>query len=305
MRRLAAAARSALAAWDLEDARLRLVQHFHNTVFKVDGEYALRVARPGYQSDAALRSEVEFLEYLEAGDVPAIVPVRTTGGDPFTVVDGRRFLLFRWIEGRSVRASYGRRHARAMGELAGRLHRRSADFVPPPGFERPTLDADSLSGPATGFPRELVRSRLDRAALQVIDEATEMVRATWAELDERLIVHGDLDVYNTLWVDGRPALLDFDDMAWAPPAYDLAVSRGDLVDRDDVEGLWRELREGYSSVRELPEGLDTHLDGLLAGRFVLVILWLAGNQGHPSFVGTGRYVEEAVSELRRIVSGRR
>ena len=294
-----------MAAWELEGARLRLVQHFHNTMFNVDGEYALRVARPGYQSDAALRSEVDFLEYLAAGDVPAIVPVRTTAGEPFTVVDDRRFLLFEWIEGRRVLESYGPRHARAMGELAGRLHQRSAEFVPPPGFERPTLDADTLSGPATGFPRELVRSRLDARALRVVDEATELVRATWAELDERLIVHGDLDVYNTLWVGGRPRLLDFDDMAWAPPAYELAVSRGDLVERDEVETLWQELLDGYAAVRDLPPGLDTHLDGLLAGRFVLVILWLAGNQDHPSFAGTARYVDEAVGQLRQLVARHR
>ena len=51
MRRLA---REALAAYGLPDARLRLLQHFHNTTYRVDaaGErYALRITRTGVHID--------------------------------------------------------------------------------------------------------------------------------------------------------------------------------------------------------------------------------------------------------------
>src|SRR3954447_3103050 len=166
---LRVAARRALSEWGLQGAPLRTVQHFHNTTFRVGAGHALRMSRPGYQSDGALRSEVLFLEHLHRSGLPTLTPVRPPDGEPFAVVDEHRCLLFEWIPGRRVRGSFSARHARAFGELAGRFHSLSAAFQPPAGFARQTLDADSLSGKATGFPRELIRSRLDAASLAVID----------------------------------------------------------------------------------------------------------------------------------------
>jgi Ser/Thr protein kinase RdoA (MazF antagonist) len=301
VRRVAMLARQALAAWGLESAPLRPVHHFHNTTFRVGDEYALRVARPGYQTDAALRSEVIFLEHLAGGDVPAPVPVRTLTGEPLAVADGRRCLLFKWIRGRKVSASFGRRHAHAQGELAARLHDRSVAFRPPPRFERLRFNADTLSGEATGFAREFVRSRLATDTLRVIDQATELVRRTWRELDECWLIHGDIMPANTLWAAGRPRLIDFDDMAWAPLAYDLAVACHAYLERDNAEELWPAFLEGYAAVREPPPGLDAHFDGLLAGRRLLVALWLAGNQDHPAFTEAPTWLDREVTELRRIL----
>jgi Ser/Thr protein kinase RdoA (MazF antagonist) len=108
-------------------------------------------------------------------------------------------------------------------------------------------------------------------------------------------------VANSLWAAGRPQLIDFDDMGWAPPAYDLAVARLECLEHDGAETLWDELLAGYAEVRDLPPGVETHLDGLVAARHVFAALWLAGNLDQPSFAGAGRYIDEAIAELARIV----
>ncbi len=299
MRRIAARARDALAAWGLEGAPLRAVHHLHNTTFRIGQRYAL----PDFQSDAALQSEVVFLEYLAGRGVPGPRPVRTSRGRAFALTGGRRFLLFRWIHGRRVRAALTPRHARAQGELIARLHESSLAFTPPAGFERRRLTADTLSGEASGFPRELVRARLKPDVLTLIDAATQLVRQTFDELSERALVHGDITPGNTVWLRGRPQLIDFDGLAWAPLAYDLAVVRHSYSYLNGArrEALWRVFLDGYASTRELPAGLDAHLDGLVLGRRVISALWLAGNLDHPSFGEAPTLLAHEVTEIRRTI----
>lgn len=270
------------------------MQHFHNTTFRVGDGFALRIARAGYQSDAALASEVLFLEHLAGAGLPSVRPLRTRDGDPLVAAGDRRCLLYEWIPGRKIRASFGAGHARAMGEVAARLHSLTASFVPPPGFERQALNADSLSARATGHSREAVRAHLDADARRVVDRAASRIREAWDDIGPATLVHGDLIAANTLWVAGEPHLIDFDDLGWAPAAYDLAVSRVHL-ERDD---LWAALREGYASVRALPPGLDERLEVLEAARRLFVACWLAGNLDNPSFTGVGRYLAQAIEGLR-------
>jgi hypothetical protein len=49
--------------------------------------------------------------------------------------------------------------------------------------------------------------------------------------------------------------------------------------------------------------VDTHLEGLIAGRRVFVALWLAGNLDHPSFPGAAKFIAGEIAELRRIAGG--
>lgn len=165
------------------------------------------------------------------------------------------------------------------------------------------MNADTLSGEATGFSRELVRSRLDAGALGAIDAATEAMRRTFDELTERALMHGDINPGNTVWVHGRPRLIDFDDLAWAPLAYDLAVVRWSYLKRSCTEALWQAFLDGYVSARELPAGFDAYLNRLLLGRRVLVALWLAGNLDHPSFGEAPALLEEEITAIRGTLKG--
>ncbi|MGH8247568.1 MAG: phosphotransferase enzyme family protein, partial [Gammaproteobacteria bacterium] len=105
----------ALRRWNIERAELSLIKMRENAVFRVDtprGErFALRIHRHNYHSDAALRSELQWMRALEAEgiDVPVVVP--TAAGTLFDVVksDGvpepRQVDLFEWIEGAQLGSS--------------------------------------------------------------------------------------------------------------------------------------------------------------------------------------------------------
>jgi len=110
-------ARVALEEWGLEARTLELLKYRENAVFRVaasDGrQYALRVHRAGYHTDAELHSELSWMRALLADgfDVPELVPA--SNGELFItaahpdVPEPRQVDLFDWIGGRPLGAVEG------------------------------------------------------------------------------------------------------------------------------------------------------------------------------------------------------
>ena len=82
---LQARAHRALAAWNLPAQEPELLKFRENAVFKVrlaDGRTAaLRLHRPGYHSEAALRSELQWMDELRRNglNVPLPIPAALKG----------------------------------------------------------------------------------------------------------------------------------------------------------------------------------------------------------------------------------
>ena len=107
--RLADMAARALREWSLDGARIELVKYRENAVFSVraaDGSrYAMRVHRPGYRSDAHIRSEIAWMRALAEAGVRTPEVVDTRDGDVLARVEAvgvpepRYCDLSRWIDG--------------------------------------------------------------------------------------------------------------------------------------------------------------------------------------------------------------
>ncbi len=76
------AAQDALLAWSVR-AKPRLIKNRENIVFQAEapdgGKAALRLHRPGYQSDDAIRSELWWSEALVAAGMVVPQAIRTEG----------------------------------------------------------------------------------------------------------------------------------------------------------------------------------------------------------------------------------
>ncbi len=278
-RRLEAAARDALEQWDLEGAGLTLIKHRENAVFRVERDGAaigaLRLHRHGYHTDAALESEIRWMQALkDAGiDVPIVMPARS--GELFVRYSGDglpgeiQIDLFEWIEGEqlgsveegiadeaSVAHIFG-----AVGELAARVHNQAVGWQPPPGFERHAWDADGLAGerPLWGrfwelgaaSPKE--RGLLERGRDAVLRELGRLAKSA----ETYSMIHADCVPENVL-VDGdRVRLIDFDDAGFGWHLFEIATSlyfiRGEpFYDRAEAAFI-----EGYRKHRPLA---DEHLE---------------------------------------------
>lgn len=269
------AARGALGHWNLSGARLDLLKHRENAVFRVSagGErYALRVHRAGYHDDGALRSELLWMDALaDAGiDVPHIVP--TAAGEPFALGEAPELPvqvqvdLFEWIEGRQLGSVEGglsadreciRRLYRSLGRLAAALHEQSEHWRPPPSFVRHAWDADGLAGERPFWGSFLDLPSLAPDQRNILAAARERLHDELAKLPREparySMIHADFTPENVL-VDGdRLRLIDFDDAGFGWHLFELVTPLFFLMDEPYFDEARVALIGGYRERRGLDE----------------------------------------------------
>jgi acetylornithine/succinyldiaminopimelate/putrescine aminotransferase/Ser/Thr protein kinase RdoA (MazF antagonist) len=267
-------ARQALKSWRLADADLELVKHRENTVFKVkssDGRaFALRVHQEALHSDAALRSELEWMQALHADGfrVPAVLPadngnlfVETTVGEL-----ARRCSLLEWIEGdllnelglceRGMQAELCDRY-RKLGALAARLHVQATGWTPPAAFTRHAWDEGALLGdePRMGkfWEHPALTPQQRRSLLEARVALRGMLRQLGRTANNYGLIHGDFLPDNLIVAGGELALIDFDDCGYGWHLYEMATGLFPQVKQPFFDELVSAYLEGYRSVRALDE----------------------------------------------------
>jgi len=281
--RLGQLARVALQHWRLEAAQVSLLKYRENAVFKVtdtsSGErFVLRVHRPGYHSDAELRSELQWMAALrEAGiEAPAVVP--TPRGDDIVtashtaVPEPRQCDLLRWIDGTIVGDIEGGSvgsagEIRASHVLAGRLaaliHDHGEHWQRPPGFTRPHMDFDGLVGTRAYWGPYAACALLSAGQVALLDRARDGIAAALASFgqapDRYGLTHGDFLPENLLRDGDSLRIIDFDDCGFGWHVMDVATSLLWLLGQPQYDDALAGFVAGYRSVRALP---DEHLEML-------------------------------------------
>ena len=103
--RLTEVAQQALALWHLQGADLRLVAQRENAVFEVyteQGHFALRLHRPGYQTPAAMASELAWMASLSDEGVQVPKPQLSGNGRFLEALEGYHIDLLSWLTGRPM-----------------------------------------------------------------------------------------------------------------------------------------------------------------------------------------------------------
>ncbi len=311
-------ATDALRHWDLPAQVPELLKYRENAVFKVRlpfGEAAaLRLHRPGYHSEAAMRSELAFMKLLgdHGLDVPKPIPTKTgtllapVAGEETQFVD-----LIGWVAGRQVGES-GKplEHSdtevagiyRKIGEAMARLHDIADAWRTPVDFMRPSWNEDGLVGDEPLWGRFWDCPGLAEQDREFLTELRDRLRlrieALPVDLDYGLI-HADLVRENVLVDDGRIALIDFDDCGHGWRLFDIATAL--LRNRREPRygAIRQALIEGYRSRRVLGDATLAYLPFFLLLRGVTYIGWAAARPELPDHEDRlARYTAE-VRELAR------
>jgi Ser/Thr protein kinase RdoA (MazF antagonist) len=286
-RRVRPLARRALAAYGVGPARLMLLQHLHNTTYRVQpargGAFVLRVHVPRRHSPAELRSEFHWLEALRVAGVRAPEPVRTRSGAWWTgaaaegVPEERFCTLLRWVPGRFARRRRSPVMLARVGRFTARLHEQAQSFRPPRDFARPRWDQHGLVGRRS--PLAAGWGRLSTGQARLFEAVGERVRRACERLGEGPeafgLVHGDLHFNNLLFCRREVRAIDFDDSGFGHFLYDLAVLLETLLFRPDYLVLRAAFLEGYRRGRPLPPRQEALLDTFIAARWVHVglVIW--------------------------------
>jgi Ser/Thr protein kinase RdoA (MazF antagonist) len=297
LRRLRQVAVQALDAYNLDVHRLELVSHHLNILYRVVSEsgdtHALRISATGWRSELELRSEIQWLLALDRDmDIDPHVPLMNRAGEYVTTIadervpEPRHCVLFTWIPGVEVGTRLTQVNVEKMGILSAQLHLHGLDFTPQHTFT--TRRLDSL------FPRDETVVLFDPEHQHLFSpEQLASFKGAWtaaeAEL-ERLyahpeglrVVHGDLHHENIKIHQGKLHPIDFEDIIWAYPIQDIALTFYDFRYYTDpalhsYDELCTWFRSGYEQVAPWPQEFGRQIDTLHVARQIWVANWVLIN----------------------------
>lgn len=277
-------ARAALERYPCSRAGLAFVRHGENVTFRVDDpkrKFALRLTRPGYQTVAAIRSEIAWMDALRESGIATPRPVHGSDGDVVQEVpfEGRIrvAVAFEWVDGVPLSETRATDPWTRLGELMARVHRHGREWTPPAGFERPAWDLDALVGdrPRWGDPcPDGVWQDADRELLiEARDAVRQRLLAFGTGADRFGLVHSDLGFENVLVDADRTTLIDFDDCGPGWYVYELASVLYPLIDDERFEQSADALVVGYRSSGELADEALAELPTFLMCRRQATLGW--------------------------------
>lgn len=296
---------SALTHWDLQPTHVSLIKMRENAVFRVDCEQdhkvVLRVHRQGYHSDAALRSECEWMDALDREGIRVPRVVRSRRGLSFEVIgaatdaEGHRVDVIEWIGGQqlgSLEAGVDGGHAeisrkyRIVGETMARMHNQASRWRPGRGFVRHSWCEEGLVGerPLWGRFWELEALSLSqrRQLVDTRDAIRQDLLAMGKTADSYGLIHADLVPENFL-VEGEDIrVIDFDDAGYGWHLFDVATSLYFLKAQPYFEVAKSALVEGYRRQRELSNLTLARLPLFLAARGTTYLGWVHERKGTPT-----------------------
>lgn len=312
-----ALAENALENWPFEVRDIKLLKHRENTVFQVTDEnenkYALRVHRPGYHDDDALKSELDWMRALEGSDIttPHIIP--TADGKLFVAAnqsdgsESRRCSLLSWVDGEAfdnlgrvengVQPELVARYTR-LGALAAKLHNQAETWDKPVGFTRHKWDEDGLLGEHPLWGRFWEHPVLSPEQVDQILKARLVLRALLKQIGKGDacygLIHADFLPENILVDEGKLVLIDFDDCGEGWHLFEMATSLFPRADQPFFDDLVAAYAEGYRRHRELSEA---HLDLLPAFIMIRAFTYLGWLKSRRDSFANGDRIAQKLGEV--------
>ncbi|MCI2399794.1 phosphotransferase [Aliiroseovarius subalbicans] len=305
----------ALAAWGATDSRF--IKGRENAVYEITlpgARAALRLHRVGYQSEAAIRSELIWMTGVaEAGlSVPAPIPA-LSGETVVTLSTGRLATVVSWVDGAPIGASGEPLPGspadqvqvfHAVGREIARLHNVTDAMTLPDGFERHAWDIDGLLGDDPFWGRFWENPTL------TADERALILRAR-AVAHDRLTVFqdcgGDIGLIHAdalrenVFLDGDSVtLIDFDDAGFGFRMYDLAVLMSQNEGLPNSAALQDAAIAGYRSARPLPDDAVALLPMFIMLRRFASMGWIVPRV-QPGEDWDRVYADRAVAAARRFL----
>lgn len=315
--RLTRLARSSLQLWDFtSSSTAELISHSECAIFLVkdDGRKTiLRIARPGYNSTNAIRSELAWLMALHAeSGVTTPAPLRGRDGQYVQTVRApdlevpRDLVLFSFLDGHHLDETGDlRAHFRRLGEVTALLHNHSQTWARPPGFERLVWSTENILGGAGalwGDWREPVGN--DRPSLRILDRAAETIRKRLALFGKDTkrwgLIHGDLRLANLLVYRDETRVIDFDDCGLGWYLHDLGTALSFIEDRTDKDELIDFWLQGYTAHRVVSSQERAEIPTFVMLRRMQLLAWIGSHsdtdlaqQQRPHFVDVSCKLAEA------------
>lgn len=311
--RLRAVASAGLESFGRRALRLSCLGHWENTTYQAELDRDLvprsalhhprrllvRVHRPGYQTAATIRSELDWLESMAAHERLAVPqPLRTRGGEGVVEVvvagvpEPRLVSVLRWLPGSLLAVKRrGLEDDRRLGETVATLHDQARSWRRPRSFRRRRRDARGMFGVQGGLedldsPLALVPKAARGIVRRGLARGWEAITEAERRAGGLLLIHADLHARNVIRHRERLGVIDFDDCGLGPVALDVAIALNDARHGEDWPARREAFIEGHERVAPLDREIVEALDGLFVAGTADWLLWASARAvDNPGFRG--------------------
>jgi Ser/Thr protein kinase RdoA (MazF antagonist) len=289
----------ALSLWSgWENAAFELINHTENATFllrRENGEKSvLRVHRYGYNSSAAIQSELAWMQALRR-DQNMFTPSPMVGANGSLLqhavvnidpnIPAQYMVLFEFEAGDEpsedddLNSSF-----EELGRLAAKTHHHVQTWIPPSGFERlqwtekTILDADGLWGDWRKAP--LMQDHFDK--YEQLDQLLRKRLSYFGKGPERYgLIHADMRLANLLVNGEQTKLIDFDDCGFCWYLYDFAAAISFIEDSPKVPELRTSWLKGYREIKTLSPEDEAEIDTMIMLRRMALTAWIGSHMASP------------------------
>ncbi len=296
--RLLAMAQGCVSLYQIpSEAEVHLLNLSENATFLVRHDTTghrsiLRVHRPGYHTDEAIRSELKWLKSL--GDHPSIItaqPIPGADGQFIQVLEHpevpepRKAVMFTFLNGTEPDPSdIG--SFEQLGAVTAHLHDHTSSWGEGGRLTRHTWDLESMffgENPLWGRWQDGVGVTPERARL--LSRLAEQIRLRLEKFGKTHknfgLIHSDLRLANLLMHEGKVQVIDFDDCGYSWYIYDLASALSFIEDQPQVPALIQAWVRGYRAVRSLSAEDEAEIPTFIMARRLLLLAWVGSHQEAP------------------------
>ena len=300
LRRLRKLAETALKHDQISDAILTFQHYGGNVIFRVDvldpvapyndcefflpNRYNLRIL--SMNNPQFTQSELTWITVLRNElDLPVPEPVTNLDGQLLTTIStpgvpqGKVVSLMRWVDGRHyTETSLRPHHAKAWGQLTGRMHQFAAQWTPPDDFKRFHWDWEGQLG------NGVLRTPVDEVVASMPIEVQEPFIIISKQLRDVLesigkgcgaygMIHSDMYLENVLFKAGKPRLIDFEDCGFGYWMLDIGIVLAQFRWSDQWSQIRDAFLDGYLQMHSLPAAQLEHLELFMAMPYATNVLW--------------------------------
>ena len=219
----------ALERYGIDKENVGLLDGFESFIYeyqKDGGRYVLRVSHDLHRTSDMIQGELEWVNHLANGGVPAARAVPSQRGNLVEAIaaqDGSHFTAasFEWARGSHVsQEDWNGGLIVKLGQIVGRMHALTTHFEPSDArFRRLDWDAE--------HPASFAERYLPAAETKVVakfNDLTAYLHTLPQEKDSYGLIHTDVHRGNFFVDDGAITLFDFDDSQYAWFVYDIAMA---------------------------------------------------------------------------------
>ena len=296
--RLEPVVRRALAEYGVApDAELTLLNVSENATFAVDDastgqRTVLRVHRHGYHDEAAILSELAWLDAVRHDtDIRTPRVLRAFDGRRVLALaeaghrDPRYVVHFEFLPGAEPEPSSGglAQSFELLGAITARMHEHALHWRRPTSFKRFSWDQDAAFGHEPRWGRwqdGMAVGPHEREVLGRLGATLERRLARFGTGADRFgLVHADLRLANLLEDGDKTYVIDFDDCGWGWFLYDFGAAVSFFEHDPRIPELTDAWVQGYRSVRTLPDEDEAELATFVMMRRLLLVAWIGSHTG--------------------------